>query len=190
MDDIRNKNMTRRCTLRSLLVLLLLPLTSCTTDALLTEAPAPNFLTTTVEDVKYHIAGHGILAENNLPPPPTTAVVVNALRLFDGTIMGTVEIPDFGPSGLPVVVGPVLEIVPPSATHSHWCIEFPHSGVSDGIFIVLGYIRDIGDGQSSFDQVAFGGDYGATCVLYPDPFGEEAWYTLLQGDFKTSIQQK
>jgi hypothetical protein len=87
-----------------------------------------------------------------------------------------------------VVFAPVVDIVPPSATFAHWCIGVPHPDVAGGDYIVLFYIRDVGDGVSSFDEIAAGGDFGATCATFPAPIS--GFQPLLQGDYKTSIKVK
>jgi len=75
--------------------------------------------------------------------------------------------------------GPVFQIVPPSATSDHWCIA-AHRDDAPGNNVML-YIRDVGDGKTTFDQFSFTSTFApADCTTFPDPF---QYLTLDTGDF-------
>ena len=74
--------------------------------------------------------------------------------------------------------GPVFQIVPPSATSDHWCIAAHRD---DGPGNEMLYIRDVGDGKTTFDQFSFTSTFApADCTTFPDPF---QYLTLDTGDF-------
>jgi hypothetical protein len=75
--------------------------------------------------------------------------------------------------------GRVFQIVPPSATSDHWCIA-AHRDDAPGSNVML-YIRDVGDGRTTFDQWSETSTLApADCTTFPDP---AQWLTLDSGDF-------
>jgi hypothetical protein len=77
--------------------------------------------------------------------------------------------------------------VPPNDLRDHWCInvEVSNSEPLEG-FNLLWYIRDVGDGQTSFDEFGQSGGFGATCASVPDPSG--AFRPVYRGDIKTKLK--
>jgi hypothetical protein len=87
--------------------------------------------------------------------------------------------------------GPVMAVVPPASGSHTWCITVRRSDVDTGFpQNVNWYIRDVGDGRTSFDQISFVTGYAETtgsaeavnCQTFPDTPG--SWVTLTKGDFK------
>ena len=81
--------------------------------------------------------------------------------------------------------GPVIEVVPPSTAHPHWCIIANRLGPPldpDAIQTVIVWIRDIGDGISTFDLFFFGA--GGSCTREPDP---PFFSPLIAGDYKERL---
>jgi hypothetical protein len=74
--------------------------------------------------------------------------------------------------------GKVITMVPPSGPVSHWCVTI----VTGDELNFLWYIRDIGDGKATFDELSFAAGLGITCVDIPSP--TEPFIPLSQGDYK------
>jgi len=66
--------------------------------------------------------------------------------------------------------GPVVEVVPPEEIHDYWCINTAIDNLQglEG-YNVLVYVKDIGDGKTTFDKVAFSDGFGANCIDSPTP---------------------
>jgi Baseplate J-like protein len=80
--------------------------------------------------------------------------------------------------------GDVVRVVPPSGTRDFWCINVKRTDTDpkSGDQRINWYIRDVGDGETTFDEISYVTSMGeATC---PDPTG--AWLTLTEGDFQAS----
>lgn len=80
--------------------------------------------------------------------------------------------------------GPVVQIVPPSASANFWCINVQRVDVGPGtpdprLNI---YIEDVGDGKITFDRFQLTSGLGNDCTSAPSPSGN--WLTLQQGNFK------
>ncbi|OHB22936.1 MAG: hypothetical protein A2939_02165 [Parcubacteria group bacterium RIFCSPLOWO2_01_FULL_48_18] len=129
-------------------------------------------------DTMLHVAGSGDLSD--------VVLVINALRHFNGSAMGAVVVPAQRSAG--GRAGDVLEVVPPNATYDHWCVNAALVEV-DGFNVQI-YVRDIGDGRSAFDQVAFQGSFNTSCTTSPAPEPEAEFQSLLGGDFKTTIRTR
>lgn len=80
------------------------------------------------------------------------------------------------------VRGPVIQVVPPDRSKDHWCItvdrvdSLPGQNQHANV-----YIRDKGDGLTTFDSISFVTDIGADCKTYPDTLG--VYLDLVEGDF-------
>lgn len=83
------------------------------------------------------------------------------------------------------VTGPVAEMVPQSADHDYWCVNVKRTDVGTPAEDqrINWFIRDVGDGTSTFDQISFVTGMAITCTSQPKATG--AWLTLKQGDYKT-----
>ncbi len=94
-----------------------------------------------------------------------------AYLLPDGSATGYAGVPGWK-------TGRVVQVVPPSGTKDFWCInvEYPTSHLQTNF-----YIRDIGDGIASFDQIQVESrTVEVDCAALSDPPGE--WMTLTDGD--------
>ena len=83
------------------------------------------------------------------------------------------------------VTGPVTEIIPPTDDPgSFWCFNILRTDTLpvDGDQRANIYIRDIGDGITTFDQVSFVSGIGVHCSSYPTD--NLFFLPLVQGDFK------
>ncbi len=78
--------------------------------------------------------------------------------------------------------GPVIQVVPPSGTNNFWCISVARTDAPGNT--VNWYIRDIGNGVTSFDQISFVTGLSGTvnCTLIPTPLG--VFLTLTSGNFR------
>ena len=143
-----------------------------------TAAPHLNFSVTESTNEMYRLVGQGNYYEAADPD-----IVIQAIRHFDGHIAGEARDPRWG------ALGPVLGVTPPSAAYPHWCAEVDLAGAGVPGFIALVYVRD-NDGRTALDEIAVGGDFGATCQLYPTPFEESDWRTLVSGDFQGVVRTR
>ena len=138
------------------------------------------------------LAGIGVLApQAAVAAPPSVASVSGGGQTFaggyvvgiskailkrNGKASGT-----FTSSSLPgSPTVRVDQLVPPSQAMDWFCLSGEVAGGGDAIF----YVRDIGDGTTTFDQWQVAVGLTATCEEFPDPF---VWLTLDSGDFQTSI---
>lgn len=80
--------------------------------------------------------------------------------------------------------GSVVQVVPPSGARDFWCINVLRTdvGTGSGDQRVNWYIRDLGDGTTTFDQISFVTSIGGDCTTYPDALG--SYLALTSGDFK------
>jgi hypothetical protein len=79
----------------------------------------------------------------------------------------------------------VVELVSPSGAYPHWCVHVVGQSPAEILGLdVLVYIKNIGDGQTTFDEVAIGGQPSANCAAFPAPDGE--FVPAITGDFKES----
>jgi hypothetical protein len=77
-----------------------------------------------------------------------------------------------------------MAVVPPASGSQTWCITVRRSDVDPGFPQNANwYIRDVGDGKTSFDQISFvtGSAETVNCQTYPDTPG--GWITLTNGNF-------
>ena len=123
------------------------------------------------ENWEFNIAA--ILFQKNLPE-------------FDGIahIQGTVSLHGvvLDPPG---VRGNVIEVVPPSDAYPYWCVGMAPQAPSEiqGIGVLV-YVKNVGDGKTSFDEVSIDAGVGYSCVANPVPALE--FIPAVQGDFKES----
>jgi hypothetical protein len=79
--------------------------------------------------------------------------------------------------------GPVVQIVPPSASANFWCINVKRvdvgAGTPDPRLNI--YIEDVGDGKITFDRFQLTSSLSKDCTSLPSPSGN--WLTFQQGDF-------
>ena len=116
-----------------------------------------------------------------------TSLVLNfnlniaAVSLADGTVHGHSQV-------VRGIAGPVVELVPPSPSFNHWCVNVAIDNVPDVEGLnVLWYIRDIGDGKTSFDELAFRGGLNVTCADIPAP--TDPFVALDNGDFRGTVAE-
>ena len=85
--------------------------------------------------------------------------------------------------------GDVIGVEPPSEERDFWCINVRRTDTStnSGDQRVNIYIRDVGDGRTTFDQISFVTSIGGDCGRFPDPPG--VWIPLIEGDFRASVDQ-
>jgi hypothetical protein len=164
---------------------LLVPLWLLACDRQPPTSPPDATLSVTGDDEMYVVVGEGYLSSD-----PTFKLVLNAVRTFSSNVAGNLEL-----AGLSSRAGsacpspcPVTGIVPPDATYDHWCIDVTPT-LPDYFPVVQVYVRDVGDGKTTFDQMAFGGDFVASCQLYPEP-SLDVWFTLAAGDFKGVVRTR
>lgn len=122
-------------------------------------------------EIMYSVQGHAVtdgLAE----------LVISAVRR-DGVVNGQVV----SPAG---IMGPVVELVPPPGSDNAWCVNISvtNLGEIEG-FNVLVFLRDIGDGRSTFDEINFKGGFGIDCSESPIL----PWETVTSGNFRTSQRE-
>lgn len=165
----------------------LLLFVACDTQPVPTEPTAPIAepafdVTTETTDYKYHLVGGGTWCCGTQP-----AVVINALRKFNGEVAGIAVTPCAGGCTDGARVGNVVELVAPSATYDHWCVNVALDETPG--FNALLYVRDVGDGQTTVDELGIGGNFGATCVQYPTP-GFGFLFPLISGDFNGDVKSK
>jgi len=80
--------------------------------------------------------------------------------------------------------GPIVGMRRPSDARDFWCLNVARTDVVPGPVDARTnwYIRDIGDGQTTFDEISFISSLGGDCATFPDPTG--TWLALTAGDFK------
>lgn len=78
--------------------------------------------------------------------------------------------------------GTIDQIMPPSGDRDYFCISGPIStGTGERMNI---YIRNSGNGRTSFDQWQMAAGTAANCQAFPDQLAP--WLTLDSGDFKVT----
>jgi hypothetical protein len=85
--------------------------------------------------------------------------------------------------------GPVIQVVPPGNDGcACWCINARRTDTlpSDGDQRVNWYIRDTGDGMTTFDQISFITSVGGDCSAFPT--SGLFFIPLVQGDFKFVVR--
>jgi len=87
------------------------------------------------------------------------------------------------------ITGPVVEVVPPGEGRDCWCLNVKRTDTSpvDGDQRANVYIRDTGDGASSFDQISFVTSIGSNC----NSFATSGLFFLpiIRGDFKATTSR-
>src|SRR5262245_4845277 len=139
------------------------------------------------------LAGIGVLAPQAAvaAPPSVTSVsgggqtfaggydvsVSKAILKRNGKTSGT-----FASSTLPgSPTVKVDQLVPPSQATDFFCLSGDVAGAGRANL----YVRDIGDGTTTFDQWTLAASATVPCDSLPDP--GPVWLTLDSGDFQTSI---
>jgi hypothetical protein len=124
------------------------------------------------ENWEFNIAA--ILLQKNLPEFDGIAHIQGTLSLH-----GVVLDP-------PGVRGNVVEVVPPSETYPYWCVGMAAQAPVEiqGLINILVYVKNAGDGRTSFDEVSIGGGPDYTCADHPTPDSE--FIPAIQGDFRES----
>lgn len=106
--------------------------------------------------------------------------VIGAVKYTDGTVVGFA-------SGNPVggLNGPVVELVPPSGAVDFWCANMAVANVPalQGFNLLL-MVRDVGNGHTSFDEVATNGAFGLTCAAGAGT----AFAAVKSGDFVGTVR--
>jgi len=109
-----------------------------------------------------------------------------AVRYADGTVTGFAS--GVNPGSLS---GPIVELVPPHGTIDFWCANEAVTNVPalQG-FNFIWYIRDIGNGKKTFDEVGTAGDFNTSCSAQPGPptSSETPFQPVVQGDFRGSVK--
>jgi hypothetical protein len=127
----------------------------------------------------------GIAGKGEWPngTPDESSLTLSATLLPNGSAVGYSR----GSLGFPqIAIGPVVQVVPPSGAVDYWCINVRPTNVdpSVGDMRLNWYIRDVGDGRSSFDQVTLHPmDVGVDCTTFPNVSG--VFETLRSGDFRS-----
>jgi hypothetical protein len=80
--------------------------------------------------------------------------------------------------------GNVVQVVPPSALIDYWCINVQRTDTDPalGDQRINWYIRDVGDGKTTFDQISFVSSIGGDCTTFPTALG--VFLPLTDGDYK------
>jgi len=151
---------------------------ACERDPAATAAGASFSLTVPTE--MYRLTGSGVMTGNF----SDVDLVIAAIRHFDGSVTGHMNFPG-ETFGLDLRLAPVVGITPPSEVYAFWCVEVDLTDVPG--FIVLVYVKD-NDGQTALDELAFSGDFGASCALYPAPVDE--FEPLLSGDYIGMVRSR
>jgi hypothetical protein len=132
---------------------------------------------TQIVQVAKTIAGRGTWnTASGVAGSQVLELTISAQLLPDGSATGYASVTG-GPTAR------VVQVVPPSGTRDFWCINVEFPTATERINF---YIRDIGDGITSFDQIlvaARRGEQQITCASAPDP---SEWTTLTKGDFKAT----
>ena len=78
-----------------------------------------------------------------------------------------------------------VEADPPSGAFDFWCInvERTDTGPQSGEQRINFYIRDVGDGKTTFDQFQATSSIGGDCTTFPAPL--EPFLTFTEGDFRS-----
>jgi hypothetical protein len=87
------------------------------------------------------------------------------------------------------ITGPVVEVVPPAEGQDCWCLNVKRTDTSpvDGDQRANVYIRDTGDGVSSFDQISFITSIGSNCNSFATT--RLFFLPITRGDFTASAAQ-
>ena len=109
-------------------------------------------------------------------------LTISVRLLPDGSATGYAHLAGGAP-------GDVVQVDPPREDKDFWCINVRRTdtGPGSGDQRINWYIRDIGDGITTFDEIAFLTSIGEDCTRYPDQPG--VWLTLTEGDFQASMDQ-
>lgn len=124
---------------------------------------------TQIVQVAKTIAGKGTWkTASGVAGPQVRELTISAQLLPDGSATGYASVTG-GPTAR------VVQVVPPSGTRDFWCInvEFPTATERSNL-----YIRDIGDGITSFDQIAGEQETDRIAGL------PRQWMTLVSGNFE------
>lgn len=100
-----------------------------------------------------------------------------AIEFDDGTVRGRLNI--IGGAG-----GPVAQIVSPSGLIDFWCINVEDSVLDIPGFLFNLYVKDVGDGKTSFDEISLEAGIGVTCTTNPEP--TDPFIPLISGNFRSS----
>jgi hypothetical protein len=138
------------------------------------------------------------LTEENLPRVGTTTALrligrgstgpggldlaISARRASDGSASGYAHL-------VGGATGEVIGISPPDDDKDFWCINVRRtdSGSNSGDQRINWYIRDAGDGITSFDEISATTSIGGDCESFPAPGG--SWLRLVKGDFQVSAEE-
>ena len=100
--------------------------------------------------------------------------------------MSARELRSFGVT-FPAVTLQVVQLVEPSTAHPHWCVNGAGYGV-DGQGHLLLYVRDVGNGKTSLDELSFsGGTPSSDCLVTPDPV-DEVFTPVAFGDYTGKVR--
>lgn len=159
--------------LLSLSILVLIALSvACAADEPTTPAAtvADGAVLAVGSGVSASLKGFAVLNENG------EEVALGALKYSDGTVAGFASGVNPG-----TLNGPVVELVPPHGAFDFWCANMAVANVPEFQgFNFLWLIRDLGNGKSSFDQLATNGGFGLTCAAGPGgPFAP-----VVSGNFR------
>ena len=110
---------------------------------------------------------------------------ISVVTLPDGSAIGhsTLTASTCMPGGDCDAVGPVLQAVAPDDPRDFWCITVRRTEAAALPDLRINwYIRNTGNGRTSFDEVSFRTDFGMDCELFPDP--SQPFRPLVSGDFR------
>ena len=109
---------------------------------------------------------------------PGSTISITAVLHEDGRVEGRVLDPRS------TIKGPVVGLVPPHDAIDFYCINMTIANAPEfeGLNLLF-YVRDIGDGKTTFDELSGSGGFGVTCADIPVP--AEPFQLLIKGDYKT-----
>jgi hypothetical protein len=85
-----------------------------------------------------------------------------------------------GPLTFPAATLPVVQLVQPSTAYPWWCVNAADYLPPD--WHVLFYVKDVGEGRTSFDEISVFIGQSADCLVTPAPV-DEPFDPLDSGDF-------
>ncbi|HEX2740565.1 MAG TPA: hypothetical protein VHM69_08970, partial [Rubrobacter sp.] len=109
-------------------------------------------------------------------------LTISARRAADGSVSGYAHL-------VGGATGEVVGIAPPDDERDFWCINVRRidTGPNSGDQRINWYVRDAGDGITSFDEISYITSIGGDCESLSAPTG--SWLRLVKGDFHVSAEE-
>jgi Baseplate J-like protein len=122
------------------------------------------------------------LAGKGSTGPGGLDLTISARRAADGSVSGYAH-------RVGGATGEVVGIVPPADDRGFWCINvrLTDTGTNSGDQRINWYVRDTGDGRTSFDEISYVTSIGGDCERFPAPTG--SWLRLVEGDFQVTAEE-